>query len=70
MLQSGMSAWVPVDAGWRFTWHRWHYFKNGESLCEKFKLTVFGKPRRPKKNTLNDTDRKERVCEICDTKAA
>lgn len=34
--------------GWRSMWAHWHYFRDGESLCGKFTVSIIGggEPRR------------------------
>lgn len=54
--------------GWRYTWHRWHYYRAGASLCGKFGVSIIGgrEPRRPWPATvpLSDLDR---VCQACES---
>jgi hypothetical protein len=55
--------------GWRNVWHRWHYFRAGASLCDKFTVSIIGggEPRRqwPATVPLAEIDR---VCEACESK--
>jgi hypothetical protein len=57
---------MKVDApeGWRWVYQRWHYFRDGSSLCNKFAVLIIGggRPRKPWPLELPDD---EAACDIC-----
>jgi hypothetical protein len=56
--------------GWRWVYHRWHYFREGASLCEKFAVTIIGggKPRKPWPKDVSELSEQGRICEDCKAK--
>lgn len=59
------SEW-PLDTrtGWKWHMSHWHYVKAGLSVCGKFEVRIWGKPRKPilEQPPINQLDR---VCSGC-----
>ena len=53
--------------GWRHVWHRWHYFRDGSSLCGKYSVSIIGggRPRRPWPPELPLDETTQRTCTAC-----